>query len=86
MNYQNILNLINQYKKADSTIVKINFRRLRNNTKQKPEYWQKVFNLDYWALYNYCNPVSSSIVPFELALKICIEFNITMDELIKEEK
>jgi len=86
MNYIDILNLMEQYKKANPKIVKSNFRQLRNNQKQKPEYWQEVFNLDYWALYNYCNPVSSSIIPFELALKICIEFDITIDELIKEEK
>jgi hypothetical protein len=86
MDYDEILKLINQYQQANSTVVKTNFRRLRNIKKQKPEYWQKLFGLDYWALYNYCNPVSTSIVPFELSLKICIEFNITMDELISEVK
>jgi len=78
-----ILNLINKYKKANPIIVKSNFRQLRNSIKQKPEYWQEIFNLDYWQLYNYCNPVSTSIIPFELALEICIKFKITIDELIK---
>jgi hypothetical protein len=85
MYYLDILNLIYQYQNADPVIAKSNFRQLRNSKKQRPEYWQKVFNLNYWQLYNYCNPVSTSIIPFELALKICIEFKITMDELIKQD-
>jgi hypothetical protein len=84
IDYNDVLELMNQYQKANPTIVKTNFRRLRNINKQKPEHWQELFGLDYWQLYNYCNPVSTSIISFELALKICIEFNITIDELISE--
>ena len=84
MDYQEIIDLIEKYEKATLTDIKNNIYDLLKTNNLKCLFLCEKLSITKEVAKYYTNQASKGKIPIKDILKICKLFNITIDELMKE--
>ena len=83
MEYEQILSLITKLNNADNKSIKNNLHELIKGSGHDAKYIADMLNVSKDQLKNNSNQANPCKLSFEFVLKVCVFFQVTIDDLIK---
>lgn len=84
METRKLLDIIENYKNTNQKWIKNNIYDLLNQNHLKRSFLVDKLNISTHSANNYVNQAMSSPVPLEIALRICLMFDVELNDLMKE--